>query len=63
MGEIKTSLAERTRLVKMFKDYCQSKRIDYIPTTLLGWMDSQGFLNVDAIKEVLQKEKEVLEDD
>lgn len=68
MGEkiskpIETSFAERTRLVKIFKDYCISKRIEFCPTTLLGWMDADGFLNIDAIREFLEKEKEELEDE
>lgn len=57
---IETSLAERTRLVKRFKDYCISKRIDFCPTSLLGWMDSEGYLNTDKIKEAYAKEKEEL---
>lgn len=60
MGEITTSLSERTRLVKMFKDYCKAKRIDFMPSTLLGWCEAQGYLNVDVIREDLKKEKEEL---
>ena len=63
MGEITTSLSERTRLVKMFKDYCKDKRIDFMPSTLLGWCESQGYLNVDAIRADLAKEKEELKDE
>ena len=55
MGKITTSLSERTMLVKMFKDYCRDKRIDFMPTTLLGWCDAQGYLNVDAIREDFEK--------
>ena len=36
--DIVTSLSQRQRLVKIFKAYCQSKRLDFCPTTLLGWM-------------------------
>ena len=60
MGEITTSLSERIRLVKMFKDYCKAKRIDFMPSTLLGWCDAQGYLNVDAIRADLAKEQEEL---
>lgn len=60
---IETSLAERTRLVKRFKDYCISKRIDFCPTSLLGWMDAEGYLNTDKIKEAYAKEKEELGDE
>ena len=60
---IATSLSERQRLVKQFKDYCTSKRIDFCPTSLLGWMDARGYLNTDAIKEALAKEKEELGDE
>ena len=60
---IETSLAERTRLVKRFKGYCISKRIDFCPTSLLGWMDSEGYLNTDKIKADLEKEKEELGDE
>lgn len=60
---IETSLAERTRLVKRFKDYCISKRLDFCPTSLLGWMDSEGYLNTDKIKADLEKEKEELGDE
>lgn len=63
MGEITTSLSERTRLVKMFKDYCKTKRIDFMPTTLLGWCDAQGYLNADKIREDLEKEKEELKEE
>lgn len=57
-----TTLAERQRLVKMFKDYSIEKRVDFCPTTLLGWMDSMGYLDTDAIKHALEQEKEELED-
>ena len=60
---IDTSLAERTRLVKQCKDWCIAKRIDFCPTALLGWMDARGYLNVDAIRKDLEKEKEELEDE
>lgn len=55
MGKITTSLSERTMLVKNFKDYCRDKRIEFMPTTLLGWCEMQGYLNVDAIREDLEK--------
>ena len=60
---IQTSLIERQRLVKMFKQYSISKRVDFDPTTLLGWMDFNGYLNIDAIRDALEKEKEELEDE
>lgn len=63
MGEITTSLSQRTRLVKMFKDYCKEKRIDFMPTTLLGWCEAQGYLNADKIREDLAKEQEELADE
>lgn len=53
---IETSLPERMRLVKIFKSYCENKRIDFLPSTLLGWMDSMGYLNTDKIKEELADE-------
>lgn len=59
---LETSLAERQRLVKMFKQYTISKRVDFDPTTLLGWMDAEGYLNTDAIQKALAEEKEKLED-
>ena len=61
MGEITTSLSERTRLVKMFKNYCKDKRIDFMPSTLLGWCEAQGYLNVDAIRADLETEDAELE--
>lgn len=61
MGKITTSLSERTMLVKMFKHYCKEKRIDFMPTTLLGWCEAQGYLNADKIREDL--EKEILKDE
>ena len=60
---ITTSLAQRQRLVKMFKQYSISKRVDFDPTTLLGWMDAMGYLNTDAIVEDLAKEQEELADE
>lgn len=63
MGKITTSLSERTRLVKMFKDYCKAKRIDFMPTTLLGWCEAQGYLNADKVREDLAKEQEDLENE
>ena len=60
---IETSLAQRQRLVRMFKQYCISRRVDFDPTTLLGWMDAMGYLNTDAIKHALEQEKEELEDE
>ena len=61
--DIVTGLNQRQRLVKQFKTYCQSKRIDFCPTSLLGWMDGKGYLNTDLIIADLQKEKEELEDE
>lgn len=58
MGGITTSLTERIRLVKKFKDYCTTNRIDFMPSTLLGWCDARGYLNVDAIRADLAKEEE-----
>lgn len=63
MGEITTSLSQRQRLVKMFKQYSISKRVDFDPTTLLGWMDAMGYLNTDKILADLEKEKEELADE
>lgn len=63
MGEITTSLSQRQRLVKMFKQYSISKRVDFDLTTLLGWMDAMGYLNTDKILAELEKEKEELADE
>ena len=60
---IETSLAERTRLVKICKEYCISKRLDFCPTSLLAWMDAKGYLNTDAIQKALTEEKEKLENE
>ena len=60
---IETSLRERQRLVRMFKQYSIAKRVDFDPTTLLGWMDAKGYLNIQAIKDALEQEKEELGDD
>lgn len=59
---IQTSLRERQRLVKMFKQYSIAKRVDFDPTTLIGWMDAMGYLNIESIKGALEKEKEEFED-
>ena len=61
MGEITLGLNQRTRIVKIYTDWCKSKRIDIIPTTFLGWLGSEGYLNADAIRAHLEKEKEELE--
>ena len=61
--DIVTSLTQRQRLVKIFKAYTQSKRLDFCPTTLLGWLDGKGYLNTDLILEDLAKEKEALGDE
>lgn len=58
--EIQTSLSERMRLVKIFKEHCISARLDFMPSTLLGWMDAMGYLNTDRIKSDLAKEKDEL---
>lgn len=63
MGKITTSLSERTMVVKMFKNYCKEKRIDFMPTTLLGWLEVQGYLNADKIREDLEQKKEELADE
>ena len=60
MGEITLALKERTRLTKIYVDWCKAKRIDVIPSTFLGWLESEGYLNADAIRETLAKEKEEL---
>lgn len=62
MGEITLGLNQRTRVVKNYVDWAHSKRIDVMPSTFLGWLESQGYLNADAIREDLEKEREELED-
>ena len=61
--DIVTSLSQRQRLVKIFKTYCENKRLDFCPTTLLGWMDGKGYLKTDLILEDLAKEKEEIKDE
>lgn len=63
MQELTLKLKERTRIAKIYSDWCKSKRIDIIPTTLLGWLETMGYLNTDAIRVDLEKEKEELEDE
>ena len=63
MGEITLGLNQRTRLARIYVNWCKSKRIDVVPTTFLGWLESQGYLNADKIREDLEKEKEELKDE
>ena len=60
MGAITLGLNQRTRIVKKYTDWSKSKRIDIMPTTFMGWLETQGYLNADAIREDLEKEKEEL---
>lgn len=63
MLPITLKFKERTRLAKIYSSWCKSKRINILPTTLLGWLETMGYLNVEAIKADLEKEKEGLEDE
>ena len=63
MGAITLGLNQRTRIVKQYTDWCKSKRVDILPTTFLGWLESQGYLNADKVREDLAKEQEELEDE
>lgn len=63
MGEITLGLNQRTRIAKIYVAWCKSKRIDVMPSTFLGWLETQGYLNADKIRDDLEKEKEVLKDD
>ena len=63
MGKITLGLNERMRVSKTYVNWCHDKRIDVQPTTLLGWLEARGYLNVDAIRESLRKEQEELEDE
>lgn len=63
MGAITLGLNQRTRIVKQYTDWCKSKRVDILPTTFLGWLEIQGYLNADKIRDDLEKEKEELKDE
>ena len=63
MGKITTSLSQRIRLVKKFKQYTVEKRVDFMPSTLLGWMDSMGYLNTDKILADLKQEDDELKEE
>lgn len=63
MGELTLALKERTRISKIYVQWCKEKRIDVLPSTFLGWLETQGYLNADKIREDLAKEKEALEED
>ena len=60
MGDFTLSLAQRTRISQMYSKYCRDKRIDLVPTTFLAWLEMQGYLVPDKIKEDLEQEKETL---
>lgn len=62
MGDFTLSLAQRTRVSQMYSKYCRDKRIDLVPTTFLAWLEMQGYLVPDKIREDLAKEKEALEE-
>jgi hypothetical protein len=47
----------------MYSKYCRDKRIDLVPTTFLAWLEMQGYLVPDKIREDLEQEKEDLKDD
>ena len=63
MGDLTLGLNQRTRIAKQYVTWAHSKRIDVMPSTFLGWLEMQGYLNADKIKEDLEKEKEQLKDD
>lgn len=60
MGDFTLSLAQRTRVSQMYSKYCRDKRIDLIPSTFLAWLEMQGYLNADKIRDDLEQEKEAL---
>ena len=60
--DFQTSLSERMMLVKIFKAHCVEARLDFMPSTMLGWMDAMGYLNTDLIKADLENEKQKLDE-
>ena len=56
MGDLTLGLNQRTRLTKIYVDWAIAKRIDVCPTTFLGYLEIQGYLNADKIREDLEKE-------
>ena len=63
MGELTLALKERLRISKIYVQWCKDKRIDVMPSTFLAWLEIQGYLNADKIRDDLAKEKEALEED
>ncbi len=63
MGELTLALNQRMRISKKFVEYARSSRIDVMPSTFLGWLEIQGYLNADKIREDLAKEKEELKEE
>lgn len=63
MGDLTLGLNQRTRIAKQYVDWAKAKRIDVMPSTFLGWLEIQGYLNADKIRDDLEKEKEELKDD
>lgn len=63
MGELTLALKERLRISKIYVQWCKDKRIDVMPSTFLAWLEIQGYLNADKIREDLAKEKEELKEE
>ena len=62
MAELTLKLKERTLLYKNFVTWAKAKRIDVAFTTFLGWLEIQEYLNVEKIREDLEKEKEKIDE-
>ena len=63
MGELTLALNQRMRISKKFVEYARASRIDVMPSTFLAWLEIQGYLNADKVREDLAKEKEELKEE
>ena len=55
-GQKMLSLETRLKIAKKFTEWAHKSHIDVMPSTLIGWMEMRGWLDVDKIEEELKKD-------
>ena len=48
------SLDVKLKIAKKFSDWAHKSRVDMMPSALIGWMEMQGWLDVDQIEKDME---------
>lgn len=48
------SLNTRLKMAKKFSDWAHKSRVDLMPSTLIAWMEMQGWLDIEQIEKDME---------